>query len=167
MGYKLYPEVIPLLHAIRSPPQNWPYNSTTIGVITNSDPRVTSVLDSLTVEVRSCIPMIPDHYKDKALLDFVTLSYDVGCEKPDIGIFNAAKMVGHQRARGSGAGVWRYVHVGDDLVKDYQGAKSAGWKGILVDRITKKKLGESKVIIKGLDEIIEVLIDLEKDHCSV
>lgn len=139
-------------------------------MITNSDPRVTSVLDSLTVGVRSYIPTIPDHHKtkeDKALLDFVTLSYDVGCEKPDIGIFNAARIVGHQRAGGGSAGVWRYVHVGDDLVKDYQGAESAGWKGILVDRITKKKLGESKVIVKGLDEILEVLIDLEKGYCSV
>lgn len=114
--------------------------------------------------------MIPDHHEnkeDKSLLDFVTLSYDVGCEKPGIGIFNAARMVGHQRARGAGAGVWRYVHVGDDLVKDYQGAESAGWKGILVDRITKKKPGESKVIVNKLDEIIEVLIDLEKGYCSV
>lgn len=170
MGYKLYPEVIPLLQAIRSPPPNWPYNSTVIGVITNSDPRVTSVLNSLGVGVRSHVSITSEDCEtneDKALLDFVTLSYDVGCEKPDIGIFNAARMAGHQSVGGSDAGAWRYVHVGDELVKDYQGAESAGWKGILVSRMAKQKQETSKLIVKGLDEILEVLIDLESRHSSV
>lgn len=140
-----------------------------IGVITNSDPRVTSVLNSLRVGVRSHVSTTPEDREtneDKALLDFVTLSYDVGCEKPDIGIFNAARMAGHQSAggSGSGAGTWRYVHVGDDLVKDYQGAESAGWKGILVSRMAKEEQGASKMIVKRLDEILEVLIDLESRH---
>lgn len=138
-----------------------------IGVITNSDPRVTSVLNSLRVGVRSHVSITPkdrETNEDKALLDFVTLSYDVGCEKPDIGIFNAARMAGHQSAGGSGAGTWRYVHVGDDLVKDYQGAESAGWNGILVSRMAKEEQGASKMIVKRLDEILEVLIDLESRH---
>lgn len=144
-----------------------------IGVITNSDPRVTSVLNSLRVRVRSHVSTTPEDREtneDKALLDFVTLSYDVGCEKPDIAIFNAARMAGHQSAGGSssgsssGAGTWRYVHVGDDLVKDYQGAESAGWKGILVSRMAKEEQGASKMIVKRLDEILEVLIDLESRH---
>lgn len=139
-------------------------------MITNSDPRVSSVLNSLTVGVRSYVPTTSGHHGTKennALLDFVTVSYDVGCEKPDIGIFNAARMAAHQGAEGDDMGVWRYVHVGDDPVKDYQGAESAGWKGILVDRMAKREQGTGEVIVKGLDEILEILIDLEKIHCSV
>lgn len=139
-------------------------------MITNSDPRVISVLNSLGVGVRSYDPTTLNHHKtkeDKALLDFVTLSYDVGCEKPDIGIFNAARMAGHHSAPSSSTGAWRYVHVGDDLVKDYQGAESAGWKGILVDRMAKMKREKHTLIVQGLDEILEVLIDLESRRFPV
>lgn len=169
IGYRLYPESIPLLRAIRLPPPNWPYNLTTIGVITNSDPRVTPVLNSLGVGVRLYSSTTPDQYENKggkALLDFVTLSYDVGCEKPDVGIFNAARTTG-QSVSGSGAGVWRYVHVGDDPVRDYQGAESAGWNAILVDRMAREKRSTCKVVVRELDEVLGVLIDLEKSHGSV
>lgn len=139
-------------------------------MITNSDPRVISVLNSLGVGVRS-YDLAPLNYhqtkEHKALLDFVMLSYDVGYEKPDIGIFNAARMAGHHTISDSGTGAWRYVHVGDDLVKDYQGAESAGWKGILVDRVAKMKQGKHTLIVQGLDEILEVLVDLESRHFSV
>lgn len=139
-------------------------------MITNSDPRVISVLNSLGVGVRSYDSTTLNHHEtkeDKALLDFLMLSYDVGYEKPDIRIFNAARIAGHHSASSSGTGAWRYVHVGDDPVKDYQGAESAGWKGILVDRMTKMKREKHTLIVQGLDEILEILIDLESRHFSV
>ncbi len=59
-------------------------------------------------------------------INFLILSYDVGFEKPDSRIFDAAKqMVPGQE---------RYLHVGDDLRKDYYAAKRAGWEGFLLDR---------------------------------
>lgn len=130
------------------------------------------MLNSLGVGVRSYYPTTPnqDEIKergvgDKALLDFVTISYDVGFEKPDIEIFDTAKTIGC-RCAGASQGTWRCVHVGDDLVKDYQGAESAGWKGILVDRMAEKTGQTGKTVVRELDEVLGILVDLEKGHSS-
>lgn len=58
-------------------------------------------------------------------MDFVTLSYDVGYEKPDRRIWDAAAKQASAASDG-----WRKVHVGDDLEKDVRGAEDAGWKGL-------------------------------------
>lgn len=64
-------------------------------------------------------------------INFVMLSYDVGSEKPDSKIFDSTKqMVPGQE---------RFLHVGDDLQKDYYAAKRAGWEGFLMDREAKSQ----------------------------
>lgn len=63
-------------------------------------------------------------------INFVMLSYDFGFEKPGSEIFDATKQML--------PGKERYLHVGDDLQKDYYAAKRAGWDGILLDRKAKR-----------------------------
>lgn len=133
-------------------------------MITNSDPRVTPILNSLGVGVRSYQSTIPGQSEleekgvgKKALLDFVTCSYDIGFEKPDAAIFDAARKIGIDCTSEGGKGSWRCIHVGDDPVKDYEGAKNAGWEGLLVDRTAGRDEMENKQIVHGLHEVLEIL----------
>lgn len=79
-------------------------------------------------------------------IDFITLSYDVNAEKPHQAIFDAAKCMAMAAAGDVAAGAdgddggreWKgeeCVHVGDDLEKDYWGARMAGWRGVWLDRV--------------------------------
>jgi len=65
-------------------------------------------------------------------IDFVTLSYDVGVEKPHRRIFEAAFLEAKSLAGGDDT-EWAKVHVGDDMEKDVVAARSAGWESILWD----------------------------------
>lgn len=109
-----------------------------IGVITNSDDRVPSVLSSLGLEVGprryGLGAESPDpHSNIEEDIDFVVMSYDVGYEKPSRDVFDAAKQL-----------VWsnwgnpdqedRFIHIGDDLKKDFEGAQRARWESVLLDR---------------------------------
>lgn len=68
----------------------------------------------------------------------MVLSYDVGCEKPDAKIFDAAVRMGvemfEEAGEGDCAGDFEKLYVGDSLVEDYQGAIGAGWKAVLLQR---------------------------------
>jgi putative hydrolase of the HAD superfamily len=57
----------------------------------------------------------------------VTISTEVGVAKPEVGIFQVA-LRKHQCLPGQ---AW---HVGDSLSEDYRAARSAGLRGILIDR---------------------------------
>lgn len=98
-----------------------------VGVITNSDDRVPSILSSFGLQVGSWRYGNLSHacFKAEDDINFVMLSYDVGSEKPDTSIFDATKQVV------PGA---RFVHTGDDIQNDYYAAKRAGWEGFLLDR---------------------------------
>lgn len=65
-------------------------------------------------------------------VDFVISSYDVGHEKPSRKIYDAAKDLG--RLGDAQTEHEKYVHVGDDLGEDLEGAVQAGWKGLLLER---------------------------------
>jgi FMN phosphatase YigB (HAD superfamily) len=87
-------------------------------------------------------------------ISFVSLSYDVGHQKPDLQIFAAAAERGRAMLSSEDgsqgpsdanpipassvmtapAGEWTYLHVGDNIEQDVLGAKSAGWNSILLDR---------------------------------
>lgn len=103
-----------------------------IGIITNSDDRIPSILSSLGLKVGS-----RRHGLDKAAnlnmeedISFVAMSYDVGVEKPAHDIFDAAtELVPDYNPAND-----RLVHVGDDPLKDFHGAEAAGWEGLLLDR---------------------------------
>lgn len=111
-----------------------------VGVITNSDNRVPSILSNFGLKVG-----LRRHGNDSQAsvgpgddINFVILSYDVGFEKPDSEIFDAAKQMVPGRER--------FLHIGDDLQKDYYAANRAGWEGILLDREVEQK----QEIVRGL-----------------
>ena len=114
-----------------------------VGLITNSDDRVTDVLSSFGVTVK------PLRHGEDARnyhptnetsdIDFAIMSYDVGIEKPGVTMFEAAtdmltSMLTAEGDRDVDLKYWRSIYVGDDLEKDGFGAADAGWDAIVVDR---------------------------------
>lgn len=108
-GYALSPGITPLLRSLKHPSSSTPqaHISPIIGVITNSDDRVPSILSSLGLHVRpfrfgidtntnpgptplpSQQPPQPHSYDYD--IDLHAMSYDVGFAKPDRRIFDAAE----------------------------------------------------------------------------
>ena len=135
-GYVLYPDVLPFFQALHRRRQRSSNSSEILlGILTNSDDRVPSILASLGLRVglwrygteEGKLHATSETYHD---IDFVALSYDIGSEKPHCGIFDAAR----EMASPSEGHITRCIHVGDDLEKDYRGAEGAGWTGLLLDR---------------------------------
>lgn len=128
----MYPDVLPFfdsLRQIQAASHGDPaWCKPKVGIITNSDDRVPSILSSFGLQVGLRRHEIDSQASFKAEddINFLILSYDVGFEKPDSRIFDAAKQMVPGQAR--------YLHVGDDLRKDYYAAKRAGWEGFLLDR---------------------------------
>lgn len=85
-------------------------------------------------------------FKAEDDINFLILSYDVGFEKPDSRIFDATKQLI--------PGQERFLHIGDDLQKDYYAAKRAGWEGLLLDR-------EAKTIQENV-EAVPRITDLQE-----
>jgi len=170
-----------------------------VGVVTNSDPRVRSVLESMGFQVGLSeyagrekatltktdegLPLIPPNLQPTSYdpdndFDFLATSYDAASEKPDGGIWTYAKdLVGTipparatralnilrepreysmsdsmgqlvrqplearldlarveaERDRIS-AGQIRWVHIGDELKKDYLGAQNFGFEALHLRR---------------------------------
>lgn len=137
-----------------------------VGIITNSDDRVFSILSSLGLSTgplrygRNMDSVTPGVHivsesGEMSDVDFITLSYDVGFEKPSHQIFDAAKELGRLGWVYEDRDKVRYIHVGDDLDKDVHGAQQAAWEGILLDR-------EGTANDSGLiNSIISNLLDLE------
>lgn len=122
-GYAIYPDALNLFIALRiakkSIPENanWPWGRTLVTVLSNSDGRIISVLESLGLTIGQ-----------GADIEKVVLSYDVGVEKPDARMFEyAAKGAPEDSVK---------VHIGDELAKDAVAAMKAGdgWHGLLLDR---------------------------------
>ena len=139
-GYALYPDVLPFFQYLRRKKQEDPVTGfgTTVGVITNSDDRVSSILISLGLSVRPFklggmqwdTTHINASEREAEDINFVALSYDIGFEKPDPRIFQAVRDLIKQVKDED----CEYLHVGDDLEKDISGAKAAGWGSLLLDR---------------------------------
>jgi putative hydrolase of the HAD superfamily len=85
----------------------------TVGVVSNSDGRVESLLEMAGL---------------RGYLDFVVDSAVVGVEKPDPGIFRIA--LEHAGVEPGAA-----VHVGDIYEIDVMGARAAGLQGVLLDPV--------------------------------
>jgi putative hydrolase of the HAD superfamily len=101
----VYPDVLPAL-------VNWRRLGIELGVVSNFDSRIYSVLQSL------------------GLRDFftsITISTEVRAAKPDPQIFTVA--LGKHDSQPEAA--W---HIGDSVTDDYQGAKAAGLRGIWINR---------------------------------
>lgn len=159
-GYELFPDTAPFFQQVKqwkmsfnprlhlnpslnSPPS--PENDSSpkksniiVAVLTNSDPRVSSVLRSLGLSVRDA--KSPRRKRDAVNIDtdidFVLTSWETGCEKPSPLAFMAAEAEQRTMAGPHEEETILKVHIGDDLRKDYWGAINAGmgWNAVLLDR---------------------------------
>jgi FMN phosphatase YigB (HAD superfamily) len=150
-GYTMFPDVIPFFKNLKDVKQgnatdyHWPWEKTVVGIITNSDSRVPGILRDLGLKVgHRRVGNTNNHIKnketDEADIDFVVLSYDVGAEKPDTRIFNAAEdmlkeMIAADESNIQAQSIddFEKLYVGDDVEKDYYGARAAGWHALTVD----------------------------------
>ena len=101
----VYPDVVPALI-------NWRRMGIELGILSNFDSRIYSVLQSLDL---------------REFFGSITICTQVGVAKPDPEIF-AIALAKHNC---SPKAAW---HIGDDIKHDYQGAKSAGVRGIWINR---------------------------------
>lgn len=117
-----------------------------VGVITNSDDRTSDILTSLGVRVNPLRHGDTSYSRTKdADIDFTVLSYDVGVEKPDKQMFEAAEgmlPLVLQNQAASPIEEWEKVYVGDEYAKDVVGAVDAGWNAVLIDRENDGKRAE-------------------------
>lgn len=90
----------------------------TVGVISNFDPRLHDILREMEVPK----------------LDFVVTSYEAGVEKPQEEIFKRAIA-----ASGLSIQPHEALHIGNEVQKDFVGAKNAGWSAILINSEAKIK----------------------------
>lgn len=102
--WELYPEVIPVLQALQSRFQ--------LAVISNFDGRLRMVLEQLGVS----------HFFSE-----VFLSSELGADKPDPLIYQRALKL-------AGFSPNETLHVGDDPVRDWEGAQAAGLKVFCLER---------------------------------
>jgi FMN phosphatase YigB (HAD superfamily) len=150
--YSLYFDVRNLIDGMRAYRKSYalnrhpaPYGRLVVGIITNSDDRVPSILQSFhphnirigskRAGASSQVATQPSRWVD---IDFVVQSYDVGHEKPDRRIFDAATSLLSETLANEGKGVsaddFEKLYIGDDLENDYLGARAAGWDAVLIDR---------------------------------
>lgn len=101
----VYPDVVPALI-------NWRRMGIELGVLSNFDSRIYSVLQALEL---------------REFFGSVTICSQVGVAKPNPEIFAIAL----SKHNCSPQAAW---HIGDDIDDDYQGAKSAGVRGIWINR---------------------------------
>jgi hypothetical protein len=137
-GYTIYPDVLPFFKMLRrvkkgQPIHNdtWKWDQTVIGIITNSDDRVLGVLESLGLSIAH--RRVGNEVKSNNDIDFVVLSYDVGFEKPHPQMFETARQKlketlaeAAKKENQKSINDFELLYVGDDLHKDFLGAKSAG-----------------------------------------
>lgn len=123
--------------------QNLRYDRVVVGIITNSDDRVPDILTSLGVKMSPLRFAQGKREADDGSMhwdvDFAVMSYDVGFEKPDRRIFDAAcemltNLAAPKNAEESDVDLdsWEKVYVGDEYAKDVVGANSAGWNAVLI-----------------------------------
>ncbi|CAI6340118.1 unnamed protein product [Periconia digitata] len=166
-GYNLFTDVLPLFRMLKDhaskdrSASSWKWDKTVVGIITNSDDRVPSVLESFGLNigprrVGSCVQRpAKATTDDDDDISFVVLSYDVGHEKPDRRIFEAAEQILSQTLSEQGADAnignideYEKLYVGDSLEKDYLGAKAAGWNAVLLRR---GREGQESKFVKKVD----------------
>lgn len=175
-AYTLFPDVLPFLNHIGQSSysaSHWAPRRTMLGLISNSDPRVRSILSSFTPTPLHITPsLFPARYTTHsrhsthhtfgaAHFAFAALSYECEVQKPDPRIFDRAVRLAqdvldrlHPVARltrtggellGDVRSQFHCLHVGDEVGKDVIGALKAGWDVVLVDRSMAEAIGEREV----------------------
>src|SRR5262245_49424848 len=124
-GWMLFPETVDTLKQLKN-------LGLKLGVISNFDSRIYSVLDALGV---------------RGFFDAITISSEVGCGKPDPGIFDAA--VGALGVPASAV-----LLVGDSPHDDVEPAIRAGLSAVLVDRNNRHPAKTQLRRITSLTEVI-------------
>lgn len=182
-GYALYPDVPEFMARMRdvktqltqrqAPKNNYAFGSferVVVGVVSNSDDRISTVLESLGLSVgdmradQDVSSMRLPGFEERAPtedsgcgkqlndLDLVITSYDAGAEKPSRVIFDVAKRQAMRLAGSEDESDWVCVHAGDDYDKDFQAAMDAGWEGFYIPRE-----GTEKATVRSLTELYDVL----------
>lgn len=108
-----------------------------IGVISNFDPRLNEIMRNLDLIHK---------------FHFILTSYDVGYSKPDERIFTSALKITKKDIK-----PYEALHVGDDLEKDYKGARAAGWHAILVNPNETNIPQESHCVFKNLSDLCSAI----------
>ena len=152
----------------RSSSSSWKWDKTVVGIITNSDDRVPSILNSFGLKV--CPRRVgtrDQRRRDDATLkidddiSFTVLSYDVGFEKPDQRIFDAAVDMLEETLADDQIALtvddFEKLYIGDDVEKDYEGAGAAGWNRILLRRGSKEEEEDLEEKERGQLETIEIM----------
>ncbi|KAL5117508.1 hypothetical protein ACEQ8H_004538 [Pleosporales sp. CAS-2024a] len=120
-----------------------PFEKIIVGIISNSDERVPGILQSLDLHVGpirlGTTSKTTASSATQPDIEFVVLSYDAQVEKPDRRIFDMTtdlftKTFGGNEQASLDPDDFEKLYVGDDLEKDYLGARYAGWFSILLDR---------------------------------
>jgi putative hydrolase of the HAD superfamily len=101
----IYPDVLPAL-------EQWRRIGIQLGIVSNFDSRLNHVLDAL---------------KLREFFTSITISTQIGVAKPDPQIFTAALEKHYCDAQDA----W---HIGDSFRQDYEGARAAGLRAILIER---------------------------------
>lgn len=175
-GYCLFDDVIPFFAFLkdmngsepkRAQTPEWPWKSTTVGIISNSDFRVGRILASFGLNVHGERKRESENMASN--ISFVTTSYDVGVEKPDAKIFQAARETFSELCSSAGipAANMVKVHVGDDLEKDVFGAIGAGWTPIFLDRESKYRSEKEGDKHKNLTTFVTHPVTHEEKEVSV
>lgn len=104
-NWRLYPDVVPTLEALRE-------RGYTIGIVSDWSSRLTLILDALGIS---------------PYLNFVLASGAAGAAKPDPHFY-------HMAARAGGVAPHQALMVGDSYHADVLGARAAGMHALLLDR---------------------------------
>lgn len=173
-GYEAERHLVPAIRALRQRNALQGFDNIVVGVVTNSDDRVPSILSSFGLDVS---PLRYGSLVEAAALtekqydiDFHCMSYDVGVEKPDRQIFNAAELMlshiitaRHGRTTAEAdLNTWQKVYVGDEHAKDVVGATNAGWNPVLLDVD-----GKAAEMVSLEDCPPQTLHDLFQEHAVV
>ena len=121
--WRLYDEVLHVLQDLKQ-------RGLHLGVISNWDSRLPSLLDQLNIS---------------KYFETVVVSALVGYEKPHPAIFEIA-------LQQSGLGSAEVIYIGDDPVLDYQAARGAGIRAFHLDRY--KKFDRHEDIIDSLKDVL-------------
>ena len=156
-GYKLQPHVLELFQQLRET-RSFTNDSLRVGVITNSDERVPSILSDLGLRVGNGRYGLSNQVSDRSEdINFVAMSYDIGFEKPDPRIFDAARKLGS--IGNKTLEPYECMHVGDDVYKDLYAARAVGWRGYVVTPYGKEESKGSEM--KNLSFLMDILNSYE------
>lgn len=105
-----------------------------IGVISNFDPRLNDILQNVQLHQN---------------FDFIITSYEIGYSKPDRRIFKHALEKCNKSIDPS-----ECIHIGDDVKKDYEGARAAGWHALLVgSKVQNEKPPAPQHVFSNLEDL--------------